>query len=183
MARPSLDSIAVRESGEDLSVRNYWSDRRRDRLQVVKEVLGQLDAEGWPNRADTGWSEYDIEIFGTRWSQLHLVTAGEDHAHGKQMLRFRLLPRWSFLARTAFGALCIVIALALGLFAGSRPWLWSLLVLLPLFVWMLRRQQRSLQSMIAVLLDKMARDRDLVLVITETSGSPDRRTASPGSSS
>ena len=40
----------------------YWAEQRLDRLAFVAEILRRLDQQGWPNRADIGWSEYDVEI-------------------------------------------------------------------------------------------------------------------------
>jgi hypothetical protein len=56
--------------------------------------------------------------------------------------------------------------------AGPRlPALWLLLLTLPLFAWFLRREQRNLQSMIAVFLDELAKEWHLTKVQPE-SGSP-----------
>lgn len=159
MAQPSLDSIALRSSDQDLSHRAYWSDQHRNRLEVVQDILARMEMQGWPHRADSGWSDYDIEVYGSRWSHLQLTTAGEDHPKGKQLLRFRLRSRWSFIAGTTFWTLCVLEALMLGFFLPERPWLWSILVLPPALVWLFRRQQRTLQSMIAALLDEYARDK------------------------
>jgi hypothetical protein len=49
--------------------------------------------------------------------------------------------------------------------------LWLLLLTLPLFAWFLRREQRNLQSMIAVFLDELAKEWHLTKVQPE-SGSP-----------
>jgi hypothetical protein len=46
----------------------------------------------------------------------------------------------------------------LGFLAPWQPWLWMLLLTLPLFAGFLRRQQRDLQSLILVLLDQLAAD-------------------------
>ena len=44
-------------------------------------------------------------------------------------------------------------------FIGTRlPWLWCLLLSLPLVAWFLRREQRTLQSMIIVFLDEIAKE-------------------------
>jgi len=125
---------------------------------VVREILARLERAGWPSRSDAGWSEYDLEVYGARWSYLQITTAAEEHSQGRQMVRFRLSPRWTFQARAALYGICGVLALVLSLLAENHRWLWGTLLLLPLFVWLLRRQQRSLQSRVAVLLDQFARE-------------------------
>jgi hypothetical protein len=137
---------------------DYWSEQRLDRFAFVADILRRLDQRGWPNRADIGWSDYDVEIYDRRWSKLQLATVTEDQAHGKQLLRCRLRGLWALRAKVALGSLAGLELLVLG-FAGRRqPWLWLLLLTLPLFAWFLYRQQRTLQSLAAVLLDEVAKD-------------------------
>ena len=73
----------------------------------------------------------------------------EEHPQGKQLIRCRLRARWALRTRVAFWSLCGLELLLCGLVGPRLPWLWLLLLTLPLFVWFLRREQRNLQSMIA----------------------------------
>ena len=122
----------------------------------MADVLRRLDQQGWPNKSDVGWSEYDVEIYGSRWSQLQLTTVAEEYPQNKRMLRCRLRARWSLQAKAAFWSLCGFELIVCGMVAAWQPWLWLLLLTLPAFAWFLRREQRNLQSMIAVFLDEMA---------------------------
>jgi hypothetical protein len=61
-------------------------------------------------------------------------------------------------ATLAFWALCALLLLVLGIAAHPHPWLWLLLFLPAAAIWFLRRQQRTLQSIVIVLLDKLAKD-------------------------
>jgi len=163
-AQQTLDSIAVRESKRSLKEASYWTDRPIDRLAFVGDLLRRLDHQGWPNKPDIGWSDYDVEIYGSRWSTLLLVTVAEDHGGGRQVVRCRLRPRWSFQARVAFWALAGFELLLLGFLAPRWHWLWFLLITLPLFAWFLRHDQRALQSMIIVFLDQLASDWKMIAV-------------------
>src|SRR5207247_2945172 len=107
---------------------------------------------------DIGWSDYDVEIYGSRWSSLQLTTVTEDHPHNQQMVRCRLRARWSLQAKVAFWSLCGFELLLLGFVGAALRWLWLLLLSLPLFAWFLRREKRDLQSMLAVFLDELAKD-------------------------
>ena len=49
-------------------------------------------------------------------------------------------------------------------FEFCLPWLWLLLLTLPLFALFIRREQRNLQSIIAVLLDELAKEWKLAKV-------------------
>jgi len=157
-ARQTLESVALRDSGQALDQVQYWAGQRIDRLALVAGLLRHLDRQGWPNRADIGWSDYDVEVYDTRWSKLQLTTVTEEHPGGKQLIRCRLRPRWSLKAKLSFWLLCGLELVLVGLVASWRPWLWLLLLTLPLFAWFLHCQHRALQSLIVVLLDRLARD-------------------------
>ena len=124
----------------------------------------RLDQQGWPNKSDIGWSDYDVEVYDTRWSRLQLATVAEAHPGGKQMIRCRLRARWALRAKVAFWSLCGFEFLVCGFFGPRLPWLWLMLLTLPLFAWFIHRQQRTLQSMIAVLLDELAKEWKLTRV-------------------
>jgi hypothetical protein len=133
---------------------------------MLSMVLRQAAAhpKGWPHKADIGWSDFDVEIFGSRWSNLQLATVTEDLERDTQVLRCRLRTRWSLQARVAFWGLCGLELLVLGFVGHLQPWLWLLLLTLPVFAWILRHNKRNLQSVITVLLDEIAKERQLVKI-------------------
>jgi len=159
-AQQSLDSMALRHGSEPLGETRYWAVQRINRLDLAADILHRLDKLGWPNKADIGWSEYDIEIYGSRWSNLQLTTVAEDHPPGKQLIRCRLTAHWSLPARVGFWVLCALELLLLGFF-GAPPawWAWpTLLIPLGLFIWFVRQQERNLRSVIVVFLDEVAKE-------------------------
>ncbi|MGH7970526.1 MAG: glycosyltransferase family 2 protein, partial [Limisphaerales bacterium] len=160
-AQQTLDSVALRESGQSLRHLDYWTDRPVQRLGFVADVLRRLDQQGWPNKSDVGWCDYDVEIYGSRWSTVQLATVEEEHPRGARLIRCRLRARWSLAARAAFWSLAGLIALAIGLGAAKFPWTWLTLLGLPLFAWLLRREQRTLQSLLVIFLDDIAKDWNL----------------------
>jgi len=54
--------------------------------------------------------------------------------------------------------------LVIGIRNSWRPWSWFLLLTLPLAVWFLRFDRRNAQSVAAVLLDELARDRGMTKI-------------------
>lgn len=168
----TLDSLALRHSHLSLNQVQYWAEPRVNRIAFVSAMLRRLDHQGWPNKSDIGWSEYDVEVYGSRWCALQITTVSEDHAIGKQMLRCRLRPRWSLQAKVAFWAACGFELLVLGFVAPKIPWLWFLLLTLPLFALFLRREQRNLQSMMVVFLDELAKEWRLVKVPRQADAKP-----------
>jgi GT2 family glycosyltransferase len=157
-AQQTLDSIALRQSRQSLNQVEYWSGEPINRFGFVAEVLRRLDEQGWPNKADIGWSEYDVEIYGSRWSHLQLTTVTEDVAKDRHLLRCRLRVRWSLQAKVAFWGLAGLELLVVGFVAPWLPWLWLLLLTLPLIAFFLQREQRTLQSMLVVFLNELATD-------------------------
>jgi len=155
-AQPTLDSIALRDSRQRLGETRYWLERRVERMEFLLAVLERLNREGWPHRADAGWSDHDVEIYGGRWARLQLTSVAEDHPKNRQKIRCRLRPRWSLQARVAFWSLLGLELLVIGVFGRTFPWLWLLLLTLPVFVWFLAREKRNLQSLVAVWLDGVA---------------------------
>ena len=66
----------------------------------------------WGVTLDTGWSDWDAEVFGHPWTCLRLTTVQEDHGSGRRLIRlkFRFAPTW--LTWTALAAAGLSIALA-----------------------------------------------------------------------
>ena len=175
----TLDSIALRNGRLDLREVQYWAEQRLDRLTWVTAILRRLDDQGWPNKADTGWNDYDVEVYDTRWTRVQLTTVAEEHPEGKQLIRCRLRGRWALRTKVAFWSLCGVELLVCGLWQARLPWVWSLLVTLPLLAWYFSRQQRNLQSMIMVFLDDLAGEWHLAKVPPQPGeAAPGRRPSS-----
>ena len=171
-ARETLDSISLRDSPESLDEVRYWAESRMVRVDFVARILQELGRRGWPNRSDIGWSEFDVEIFGNRWSSVQLITAAEDHPRGRQLVRCRLRGRWSLQAQTAMGLLVALEAIVAGHFGG---WLWLLGVIgltLPLFGYFLSVQKRKLQSQLVIFLDELARNLKLIKIPTDQTVEP-----------
>jgi GT2 family glycosyltransferase len=154
----NLDSIGLRQGRQSLDRVEYWSGEALNRLGWVADLLRRLEQCGWPHRADVGWSEYDIEIYDTRWTKLQIATVVEDRAQGKRLLRCRLRARWSLRAKVAFWSLAGLELAVLGVAGVGALWPWLLLLTLPLIAWLFRRQERRLQSILVVFLDDVAKE-------------------------
>jgi GT2 family glycosyltransferase len=162
--RDTLDSVSLRHSFVSLDEVRYWAERRLERVDFVARILRALERAVWPHRSDIGWSEYDVEVFGNRWSNVQLITAAEDHPRGRQLFRCKLRGRWSIQARVTLGLL-----VALEAVAGTYLLAWWQMLLLvgvtvPLFAWWRRRQQRIAQSQLLVLLDQLAKELQLIKI-------------------
>jgi GT2 family glycosyltransferase len=170
--RQSLDSLALRDSPRSLQHASYWAEPRIDRLALLSDILRRLDAQGWPNRADEGWSDYDIEIYDTRWARVQLAAVVEEHAGGKQAVRLRLRGMWSLRARFLFWFGLALELVLLGFAGRSFPWLWLLMILPLAALWYLHKEVRTLQSLMLVFLDETAKEWALTKLTAENPAQP-----------
>src|SRR5690606_14200935 len=127
-------------------------------------ILARLEEQGWQYKTDTGWSEFDVEIFGNRWSHLQLTTVVEPHRGNKQMFRCRLRTTWSLPAKAAFWSAFGFDLLIIGFVGTALPWLWLLLLIQPAFIWFFDREQQDLKRVVSVMLDEIAKRRALLKV-------------------
>lgn len=162
--RETLDSVSLNQSGEPLKAVQYWAESGLNRAQFVAHLVEELDRYGWPKRTDIGWSDFDVEIYGNRWSTLQLTTAAEVYAGDRQLIRCRLRARWSLQAKVAFWSLVGLDLIAMSWFAEWYNRLALLLLTLPLFFWFLFIQKRTQRSVTVVLLDGLAKRLDLIKV-------------------
>jgi glycosyltransferase involved in cell wall biosynthesis len=167
-ARENLDSVALRAGTESLREVRYWTEHWVERVDFVARIIEELDRRQWPNRSDIGWSEFDVEIYGNRWSHVQLITAAEEHPPARQLLRCRLRGRWSLQAKVAFWSLAGLMTLAGSFFGNWWHWLALLLLTLPAFAWFLWRQKRKLQSLVIVFLNELAKELKLIKVPSES---------------
>jgi glycosyltransferase involved in cell wall biosynthesis len=133
----------------------YWSEEGLDRQAFLQSVLKALDHQGWQSKADAGWSDYDVEIYGNRWSHCQITTVSEGVLHG--LVRCRLRPLMSLPAKLLLGSFLGVELLAIGLIQQDFPWIWLLLLTLPILAWWLEQEKRDLQRLVAAFLDEVAR--------------------------
>ena len=141
----------------------YWSPRRFDRYALLSRFLERIDEDGWQNKPDTGWGRCDLEIFGNRWGRLRLTTVSEELENG-YTLRVRIENTWSLRATAGFWLLAALELVVIGLFAKFQPWLWMMLLSLPILSWMLEFEKRSTQVQITALLDEVAAEFGLTRV-------------------
>ena len=80
--------------GRGLRRRAFWSEEGRDRHHLLGAIFQLLEEEGWRYSIDTGWKEWDIQIYGNFWWSTVLQTVTEDHGGGKRLTRVRLRSRF-----------------------------------------------------------------------------------------
>jgi len=136
-----------------LSRRLFWSKEGRDRHYLLGAIFDLLEEEGWRYSVDSGWNEWDIQIYGNFWWSIALQTVTEYHADAQCLTRVRLRNR--FVTTTVvfnFVALSLLIYHQLNI---SHLDLWSI-VSYSLFVLFLASRARALKSRVAEVVDLAA---------------------------
>src|SRR5437588_1884299 len=139
--------------GGGLSRRVFWSDQGRDRHYLLGATFQLLDEEGWRYSTDSGWNEWDIQIYGNFWWSIALQTVTEYHGGGKCLTRVRLRSR--LVTTTIILNLIAVSLLIYRQLNVSHLDLWSIGVYL-LFLLFLWTRARALKSRVAELVDVAA---------------------------
>ena len=159
-ARENLESLSLDNDDARLDHLVYRSESGgADRIAFVSRIIQQLDERGWQNKPDAGWSDHDVEVYGSRWARLRLTTATEYHLG---LIRCRLKSSWTFLSRVLFWS---VVGLEILIIAAvGHWWAWFNLLTLLLLVHLLNASKRDLQRVFAAFLDERAKESGLVKI-------------------
>jgi O-antigen biosynthesis protein len=136
-----------------LSRRVFWNEQGRDRHYLLGAIFELLDEEGWRYSTDSGWNEWDIQIYGNFWWSIALQTVTEYHGGGKCLTRVRLRNR--FVTTTIIFNLVAISLLIYRQLNISHVDFWFLVPYL-LFLVFLWTRARLLKSRVAELVDLAA---------------------------
>jgi glycosyltransferase involved in cell wall biosynthesis len=145
-ARSKVRAMAeVYEGVTSVHTVHYWNEAGRERFEFLGKLIEVLDRDQWQARTDSGWDEYDVTIFGDRFSKVVVSTVAENHGGNKRLLRGRLAARWTFLGKALLWA--VVAAVALFEFVVGYVWwslpAWALVIATILYLhWRARRTMR-----------------------------------------
>jgi O-antigen biosynthesis protein len=140
-------------SAGSLGRRVFWSEQGRDRHYLLGAIFELLEEEGWRYSTDSGWNEWDIQIYGNFWWSIALQTVTEYHGGGKCLTRVRLRNR--LVTTTIIINLIAVSLLIYRQLNVSHFDLWSIGAYL-LFLFFLWTRARALKSRVAELVDLAA---------------------------
>jgi len=103
----------------------YWSENGRGREALLPEVISALETEGWSYSTDTGWKNWDIQIYGSFWWGIRMATVTEYHGGPKCLTRVQLS---THMVATTFLLNLIILGILLyrqSLDPGGDLWLWA----------------------------------------------------------
>jgi len=67
----------------------YWH-HQHDRLTILDQIKEEASDAGWRVRLDSGWHDWDMEIYGSRYVKVRLTTATEHHHGTGKLTRVRV---------------------------------------------------------------------------------------------
>jgi GT2 family glycosyltransferase len=127
---------------------DFWNEAGAGREELLTQIFGALEKEGWRYSIDTGWESWDAQIYGDFWWNITVGTVTEYHGGGKCLTRVRLgykLVVTTFLTNFIFlSALLYRQAFT----SNNDRWWWALYALFALMLyqrgWRLKRRVADL---------------------------------------
>ncbi len=102
-------------------VLRYWS-KSHERLHLLEAIAKEAAGQGWRIRTDSGWHNWDMEIYGSRYVKVRLSSATEIHGGGAMLTRLRVQPMMSKFCQVLTVSMCMLSGLLLWhLWPYSRP--------------------------------------------------------------
>lgn len=98
---------------------HYWSEDAFERTELLALVIAYLNEHRWGKTMDSGWQDWDLEIYCHPWTVVQICTAQEDHGGKKCLIRVRFRLRASGYTRILITAAVVAAAIG-GLF---QSWL------------------------------------------------------------
>jgi O-antigen biosynthesis protein len=149
----------------------FWSEKGVDRERLLSEILRALEDEGWSYSTDTGWKNWDAQIYGSFWWGVRLNSVTEYHGGPKCLTRVSL--KTSMVATTLLVNFILLAILAYHRFFTENPSLW-LPILYAFFVAILFSRAWRLKRRIAELVEAAAQRIDLHRVLRGKKPEPEK---------
>jgi len=94
----------------------YWTEEGYQRTEFLGLVIAYLNQHGWGKVIDSGWWDWDLEIYCHPWTVVRVRTAQEDHGGHKHLIRvvYQLRPTRYLKAVGAGAFFCAAAAAWLG---------------------------------------------------------------------
>src|SRR5262249_39252150 len=94
----------------------YWTEEGYERTELLGLVIAYLNERGWGKVIDSGWSNWDLEVYCHPWTIVRVCTAQQDYGSGKRVIciRYRLRPSGYTKGFAALAAVAAASAVASG---------------------------------------------------------------------
>lgn len=86
-AEPGVTPIKL---GGDTTNLRFWSEEGKGREALLPAVIDSLENEGWSYSYDTGWKNWDVQVYGSLWWGVRMISVTEYHGGPKALTRVKL---------------------------------------------------------------------------------------------
>jgi len=127
----------------------FWSEDGHGRERLLQESIQALESEGWNYSLDTGWKNWDVQIYGSFWWGIQMRSVTEYHGGPKCLTRVHLRTR--MVATTFLLSFILLGILAYQQFfiPEASLWPWIPYVLFELFLFLrARRLKRRVAELV-----------------------------------
>ena len=131
----------------------FWSENGHGREALLKETVQALEDEGWNYSIDTGWKNWDIQIYGSFWWGIQLRSVTEYHGGPKCLTRVHLRNKMVATTLLLNAIVLCILAYQQIFISGAAWWPW---IPYALFVLVLVRRARRLKRRVADLVEAAA---------------------------
>ena len=131
----------------------FWSENGHGRELLLKQAIDALESEGWNYSIDTGWKNWDVQIYGSFWWGIQMRSVTEYHGGPKCLTRVHLRLRMVATTILVNFILLAVLAYQQLLIPNAHWWPW---IPYAVFVLILLRRARRLQRRVADLVENAA---------------------------
>jgi hypothetical protein len=128
---------------------NFWSEDGAGRERILPEIIDALEKEGWSYSIDTGWKDWDVQVYGSFWWGIKLRTVTEYHGGPKCLTRVHLSTHMVATTVLLNAVLLSILAYRQILNPGGDVLLWGpYFILLMLLFWRARRLKKRVADLV-----------------------------------
>ena len=152
--RTPEQELEQKHIGGNVSDFEFWNEEGHGRERLLAETTRLLEDEGWSYSIDTGWNDWDLQIYGSFWWIVRLRSVTEYHGGPKCLTRAKLQLRMGGTAILANFLTLSILIYQLLFGAGIAWWFAAGYAVLVVF---LAHRSRRLKCRVADLLTVAAR--------------------------
>lgn len=120
----------------------FWNEEGKGRELLLTSVIEALEKEGWSYSTDTGWKEWDVQIYGSFWWGVTMRSVTEYHGGPKCLTRVRLTTR---MVATTFLLNFLFLSFLIYWVAAGHELFWPGIIYAStmLFIWSIGRRLKK----------------------------------------
>jgi glycosyltransferase involved in cell wall biosynthesis len=136
IAKPEAELQPGSRTGSTAQL-DFWNETGKGRENLLTEIFDALETEGWRYSADTGWKNWDLQVYGNHFWSVQLRSVTEYHGGPKCLTRVGLRLR-PVAITVLINVLILTALLYRWAFTANRDVFWWALYGVLIFILLLR---------------------------------------------